>query len=164
MGVSTLMTGCSVTVAGTPQRVTEAAASEHGYGYANERCGLLSDVTVQGIVGSDKLVRPYSGAVCQYVLTRHSTFVDVVYSWFETGTLERERTLAQTHKAQITDLVVQRRQAFVARGAVTGNGCSAAAATNPGVATWWVQTRGDAGIDPCRVAQALLDKTLSADL
>jgi hypothetical protein len=165
--VMTLMTvaGCSATVAGTPQRATESAASsEHEYGYADERCGLLSDITVQGIVGADKVLRPYSGAVCQYVLTRHSTFVDVVYSWFETGSLERERTMARTNKAQVTDVVIQRREGFVARRPVTDNACSATATTNPGVATWWVQARGDAGVDPCRVAQALLDKTLSSDL
>jgi len=157
--------GCSVTVAGTPQRVTDdAARSEHEYGYAADRCGMLSDVTVQGIVGGDKLLRPYSGAVCQYVLVRHSTFIDVTYSWFETGSLERERKMAQTNTAQITDMVVQRREGFIARSSVTGNACSATATTNPGVATWWVQTRGDAGIEPCRVAQALLDKTLSSDL
>jgi hypothetical protein len=165
--VWTLMTvvGCSVTVAGTAQRVTDdAAVSEHGYGYANDRCGLLSDITVQGIVGGERVLRPYSGAVCQYVLMRQSTFVDVTYSWFETGSLDRERMLAQTNKAQITDIVIQRRQAFLARRSETGNACSATAATNPGVAGWWVQTRGDAGIDPCHVAQALLDKTLSSDL
>ena len=161
----TLMTvvGCSVTVAGTPQRVTDAAPSERGYGYANDRCGLLSDVTVQGIVGGDRVLRPYSGAVCQYIVTRQSTFVDVVYSWFESGSLERERGVAQANKAQITEIVIQRRQGFIARRP-DGDACSVTAATNPGVASWWVQARSDAGIDPCHVAQALLDKTLSTEL
>jgi Protein of unknown function (DUF3558) len=167
MAVSTLMTvgGCAVTVAGTPQRVTEnAAAAERGYGYADERCGLLSDATVREIVGGERALRPYSGAVCQYIVTRHSAIVDVTYSWFEAGSLDRELALAKTNKAQVSNMVIQRREAFIARRSVTGTSCSATAATNPGVASWWVQTRGDAGIDSCRVAQALLDKTLSSEL
>ncbi|HUM00612.1 MAG TPA: DUF3558 family protein, partial [Mycobacterium sp.] len=107
---------------------------------------------------------PYSGAVCQYVLRRQSTIIDLTYSWFETGSLERERDLAESNKAQITDAVVERHQAFLARRSVTGNGCSATAATNPGVASWWVQIRGDAPTDPCQVAQTLLSKTLSSDM
>lgn len=167
MVVSALMTavGCSRTVTGSAQRAVDApTASSRGYGYTDDRCGLLHDSTVQEIVGADELVRPYSGAVCQYVLTRQSTVIDLTYSWFETGSLERERDLAESNKAQITDAVVERHQAFLARRSVTGNGCSATAATNPGVASWWVQIRGDAPTDPCQVAQTLLSKTLSSDM
>ena len=109
----------------------------------------MQDITVQQIVGADKVVRPYSGAVCQYILTKQSTVIDLTYSWFETGSLDRERELAGANKAQITDVVVERHQAFLARRAVTGNACSATAATNPGVASWWVQIRGEA-TDPCQ--------------
>ena len=70
--------------------------------------------------------RPYSGAVCQYVLERDSgpdvgagappaTTIDVTFSWFETGNLDRERTLAEQRGAQITDKVVERHHAFLAR-------------------------------------------------
>jgi hypothetical protein len=157
--------GCSRTVAGAPQRVTEKAnVADHGYGYTSDRCGLLEDITVQELIEADSLVRPYSGAVCQYILMRQSTVVDLTYSWFETGSLERERALAQANKAQISDALVERHQAFMARRSVTGNACSATAATSPGVASWWVQIRSDAPIDPCQKAQELLSKTLSSDL
>jgi hypothetical protein len=157
--------GCSRTVAGNPLRVTEKVhADEHGYGYSEDRCGLLADITVEELIGADKVVRPYSGAVCQYILMKQSTFIDLTYSWFETGRLDRERELAQANKAQITDAVVERHQAFMARRAVTGNACSATAATNPGVASWWVQIRGEAPIDPCQKAQELLSRTLASDL
>lgn len=157
--------GCSRTVAGTPLRVTEQAnADEHRYGYTDDRCGLLEDITVQQLVGADKVVRPYSGAVCQYILMKQSAVIDLTYSWFETGGLDRERELARANEAQITDALVERHQAFMARRAVTGNACSATAATNPGVASWWVQIRGEAPIDPCQKAQELLSKTLASDL
>jgi hypothetical protein len=157
--------GCARTVAGTPQRVMEKAnVADHGYGYTADRCGLLEDVTVQQVLGADDVVRPYSGAVCQYILMRQSTVIDLTYSWFEAGSLDRERALAQTNRAQITDALVERHQAFMARQTVTGNACSATAATSPGVASWWVQIRGAAVIDPCQKAQELLSKTLSSDL
>lgn len=167
MVASALMTavGCSRTVTGSAQRAIDSGdASAHGYGYTDDRCGLLQDSTVQEIVGAEQLVRPYIGAVCQYVLMRQSTVIDVTFSWFETGNLERERGLAESNRAQITDVVVERHQAFLARRSVTGNACSATAATNPGVASWWVQVRGDAVPDPCQAAQALLAKTLSSDM
>ena len=166
MIVSTLMTviGCSHAVSGTARRIAhDDGASERGYGYSNGRCGMLQDISVQQVVGANRVVRPYSGAVCQYVLTRASTFIDVTYSWFESGTLERERGVAQSNRAQISDVVIHSHQAFVARRPVTDNACSATGATNPGVASWWVQIRGGSPTDPCQVAQTLLAKTLSAD-
>jgi hypothetical protein len=167
MVVATIMAavGCSHTVSGTAQRTThDDGASERGYGYTPDRCGLLQDATVAQIVGVEQLVRPYTGAVCQYVLTKAPTTIDLTYSWFETGSLDRERGLAASNKAQITDIVVERRPAFLARRSVTGNACSATVATNPGVASWWAQVRGEWGTDPCQIAQALLARTLSSDL
>lgn len=157
--------GCADTVSGTAQRATQdAGASERGYGYTPDRCGLLQDASVRQIVGADQLVRPYTGAVCQYVLRKASTTIDLTYSWFQTGSLDRERGLAASNNAQITDIMVEHRQAFLARRSITGNACSATVATNPGVASWWVQIRGDWPTDPCQIAQTLLARTLSSDL
>ncbi len=153
---------CTRVVPGTPERATVGVgASDRGYGFAEDRCGLLLDGTVQEIVGAKDVVRAYSGAVCQYLLRRGPAVTDVTFFWFESGTLERERSVASQRNAQITDVVVQRHDGFLAR---SGSGCAATAATNPGVASWWVQFRGEAGSDPCATAQKLLDKTLSADL
>jgi Protein of unknown function (DUF3558) len=158
-------TSCTRTVTGSAQRAV--GSDDHGakgYGFALDRCGLLLDNTVAQVVGADKVVRPYSGAVCQYVMSRAGTVVDATFSWFESGTLDRERNLAQQNHAQMHDVVVQRHQGFLARRSVTGNACSATAATNPGVASWWVQIRGDVSADPCKDAQNLLAKTLTANM
>ncbi|MBV9512756.1 MAG: DUF3558 domain-containing protein [Mycobacteriaceae bacterium] len=156
--------GCSRTISGAAHRAThQGGVSERGYGYADNRCGLLLDSTIQQVVGADYVVRPYSGAVCQYMLMQASTFIDVTYSWFETGSLDRERRVAQANRAEVIDVEIENRQAFLARRSVTGAGCSATAATIPGVASWWVQIRGDSSTDPCRLAQTLLAKTLASD-
>jgi uncharacterized protein DUF3558 len=161
-----------VTVAGCAQTVTGSARRSHpavpdpdrSYGYVDDRCGLLEDSSIQEMLGAESVVRPYSGAVCQYVLERDSTTIDVVFSWFESGNLDRERGLAQKRGAQITEKVIERHQAFLARRDTNGAGCAATAAAGPGVLSWWVQLRDRAGADTCTDAEKLLAATLSAEL
>ena len=53
---------------------------DRSYGYVDNRCGLLEDSSIQEMLGAKNVVRPYSGAVCQYVLERGSNaVVDVVF-------------------------------------------------------------------------------------
>src|SRR5262245_48553738 len=83
--------GCSATVSGTAQRALPGVPDpDRNYGYVDDRCGLLADSSVQQTLDADHIVRPYSGAVCQYVLMRGNTTIDVTFSWFETGNLDRE--------------------------------------------------------------------------
>lgn len=159
------VSGCSQTVSGTARRAQPGVPDPNrSYGYIDDRCGLLLDSSIQEVIGADNVVRPYSGAVCQYVLSRQSAMIDVTFSWFETGNLDRERALAQERGAQISDTVVERHQAFLARRPTTGSACSATAAAGPGVLSWWVQFRGQASGDPCKDAEKLLSRTLSSDL
>jgi len=157
--------GCSQTVSGTARRAQPGVPDpDRSYGYVDDRCGLLLDSSIQEILGADNVARPYSGAVCQYVLSRQSSMVDVTFSWFETGSLGREHTLAQQRGAQITDVVVERHQAFLARRSTTSVACSATAAAGSGVLSWWVQVRGQMSGDPCQDAQKLLSATLSSEM
>ena len=158
--------GCAQTVSGNAQRVHPAVPDpDRSYGYVDNRCGLLEDSSIQQVLGAANVVRPYSGAVCQYMLERDkSTTIDVVFSWFETGSVDRERTLAEQRGAKVTEEVVERHQAFMARRDTNGAGCSATAAAGPGVLSWWVQTRTRTDADPCKDAAKLLAATLSSDL
>jgi hypothetical protein len=170
--VAAVVAGCSSTVSGTPRRAQPAVPDPtRSYGYAEDRCGLLLDGTVQETLAADHVVRPYSGAVCQYVLTRGDggsgtpRVIDVTFSWFESGSLERERELAAERGATITDADVERHEAFLARRDTTGAACSATAAAGTGVLSWWVQYRGDTrDADPCPEAEKLLSATLRSDL
>ncbi|MEO3760916.1 DUF3558 domain-containing protein [Mycobacterium sp. B14F4] len=157
--------GCAETVDGSAQRARSAVPDpDRSYGYVDDRCGLLVDETVQETLGADSVMRPYSGAVCQYVLFRGDSTVDATYSWFQTGTLDRERALAAQRGAKVTDAVVERHEAFTARRDITGAACSATAAAGSGVLSWWVQFRGPAAGDPCAEAEKLLSATLRADM
>ena len=168
--------GCVQQVGGIAQPVRAAGAdgyadAERGYGYTDNRCGLLTDDSVQSILAVDDVVRPYSGAVCQYVLTRGEAMIDATFAWFDSGDLGRERALALDRGAEVSDTVIERRTAFLARRDITGSACAATAAAGGGVLSWWVQVRGGggksgdpSGVDACPDAQKLLSATLRSDL
>jgi Protein of unknown function (DUF3558) len=157
--------GCSQTVSGTARRAPFAVPDPNrSYGYVDDRCGLLVDSSIQQAIGADHIVRPYSGAVCQYVLARGSAMVDVTFSWYETGSLDRERALATERGAKVTDTDIERHNAFLARRDMNGAACSATAAAGSGVLSWWVQYRGKSSGDPCADAEKLLSATLRSDL
>jgi hypothetical protein len=167
--------GCAQQVDGVaqPARSLDADA-ERSYGYIDNRCGLLTDDSVQGLLAADDVVRPYSGAVCQYILTRQDALVDVTFAWFDTGDLDRERAVAAGRGAEVGDTVVERRPAFLARRDTTGVACAATAAAGGGVLSWWVQVRDrgersdgerlNGDVDPCLDAEALLSATLKSDM
>jgi hypothetical protein len=157
--------GCSQTVVGTAQRARPGVPDpDRNYGYVDNRCGLLADETIQQTLGAESVVRPYSGAVCQYVLTRQAGLVDVVFSWFQSGSIDRERGLAAQRGAKITDTDIERHPAFLAELTGEDAACSATAAAGTGVLTWWVQFRPRVGGEPCQAAEKLLAATLSSDL
>jgi Protein of unknown function (DUF3558) len=158
--------GCSETVGGTARRAQPGVPDPNrSYGYVDDRCGLLVDGSIQEVIGADDVVRPYSGAVCQYVLSRGSSaMIDVAFSWFETGSIDRERALAKERGATVTEKVVERHEAFLARRDTTGAACSATAAAGTGVLSWWVQFRGQTTGDPCTDAEKLLSATLQSDM
>jgi Protein of unknown function (DUF3558) len=157
--------GCSQTVSGIARRAQPGVPDPNrSYGYVDDRCGLLVDGSIQQTIGADHIVRPYSGAVCQYVLARGSAMVDVTFSWYEAGSLDRERGLAAQRGATIADKIVERHQAFLARRDTTGAACSATAAAGTGVLSWWVQFRGQHNGDPCKDAEKLLTATLQSDM
>lgn len=164
--------GCSSTVSGAARRALPGVPDpDRSYGYVDNRCGLLTDASVQEVLGADHVVRPYSGAVCQYVLMRGTgpdvggtSTIDVIFSWFETGSLDRERALAGERGATVTETDIERHKAFLARRDTTGVACSATAAAGAGVLSWWVQLRDQSSGDPCKEAEKLLSATLRSDL
>lgn len=158
------VSGCAHTVTGTAERETaDVPDPDRDYGYVADRCGLLEDSTVAETLAADEVVRPYSGAVCQYVLARGQDMIDVTYSWFKSGDIGRERTLAAERGAEVKDTVIERHPAFVARRNTPAS-CSATAAAGTGVLSWWVQFRAPRTDDPCAAAEKLLSATLASDM
>jgi hypothetical protein len=161
--VTVAVVACSQTVGGTAERASPGVPNpDRSYGYVDDRCGLLHDDSVKDLLRAKALVKPFSGAVCQYLLSVDDGLVDVVFSWFDKGALDRERRVATDRGSRITDADVERHPAFLAQRPDNPKACSATAAAGHGVLTWWVQFRPQAG-DACAAAEKLLAATLSAD-
>ncbi|WP_293235583.1 DUF3558 domain-containing protein [Mycolicibacterium sp.] len=164
MAVTAAVAGCSQTVGGTAERVRPGEPdADRSYGFVDDRCGLLHDDSIKDLLGAVSVVKPFSGAVCQYLLTTDGGLIDVVFSWFEEGSIARERGVATDRGARITDVDVARHPAFLAQRPDAADACSATAAAGSGVLTWWVQFRPGAD-EPCAAAEKLLSATLSANL
>jgi hypothetical protein len=156
---------CTQTVDGDAERARpEVPDPDRSYGYVDDRCGLLLDDTVKDLLEAETVTRGYSGAVCQYVLSTPGGLIDVVYTWFESGTFDRERDLADSRGESVTDQVIVRHPAFLAQRPDNAAACAATAAAGTGVLSWWVQYRPHAGEDPCAAAEKLLSATLSGDM
>jgi len=161
--VTVAVAACSQTVPGTAERPpADPPDEQRSYGYVDDRCGLLDDDAVRDLLGANNVVRPFSGAVCQYVLATDRGLIGVVFSWFDRGTLARERAVAAERGSRITDVELTRQPAFLARRPDNPDACSATVDAGSGVLTWWVQHR-PGGDDACRDAEKLLIATLSAD-
>ncbi len=169
------VTGCSQTVSGTARRANFGVPDPNrSYGYVDDRCGLLADSAIQQAIGADQIVRPYSGAVCQYVLSRGSgpdvgaaapaVMIDVTFAWYRIRQPRPGTRAGHARGATITEKVVERHRAFLARRDTTGAACSATAAAGTGVLSWWVQYRGQHNGDPCSDAEKLLTATLLSDM
>lgn len=155
---------CTQSVGGTAERSRPRVPdSDRSFGYVDGRCGLLHDDSIQRLLGAKTIVKPYSGAVCQYVLTTDEGLADVVFSGFDKGSFDRERDLAAERGSRITHEYVERHPAFVAQRPDNPKACAATAGAGSGVLTWWVQFRPRAD-DPCGAAAKLLSATLLADL
>ena len=161
--IAVVVTACGHTVGGVaePARVT-VSASEGGYGFADDRCGLLDDDSLRELLRASSVVKTFAGAVCQYVVSTDAGALDVVFTWFVRGTVDRERDVAVGRGARVRDVVVARQPAFVAQRPSAPNACAATAAAGAGAVTWWVQFRQRSG-DACAHAETLLTATLSAD-
>ncbi|EHI11762.1 DUF3558 family protein [Mycolicibacterium thermoresistibile] len=164
---------CTRTVDGAAERIRFDAAGGDGpgaglgYDVDGDRCGLLADSTIADLLAAEHVTKAYHGPVCQYVLIRADAPLDVTYSWFASGSLQRERRLAEERGAEIRDTTLHRHPGFFARRDVTGTACAATAGlgtddSGRGVLSWWVQHRGRSDGDPCADAERLLAATLSA--
>lgn len=163
--VAVLTAACTQTVAGDAERARPAVPDpDKSYGYLDDRCGLLLDDTVKDLLEAETVTRGYSGAVCQYVLSTPNGLIDVIYTWFESGSFDRERDLATSRGARVTDEVIVRHPAFLAQRPDNAAACGATAAAGTGVLSWWVQYRPHAGEDVCAAAEKLLSATLSGDM
>lgn len=162
MAVAVLLTGCARSIEG--RAVPEGAG---GGGPSAEftklltECDAVSDEQLAETVGATGVFRGFFGAICRWDGDGPTGVVKVTFNWFETGTLEHERSAAEELGYTVENTTVEGRRALQLRRPDDPLSCGiSAGASTTGIFGWWVHyTAG--GADPCEAAATLARLTLN---
>ncbi len=86
--------------------------------------------------------------------------VDITRFWFEQGSLDNERTVAEQLEYQIESRSIAGIQSIVMRPSDPNGACGVASDAAGGVVGWWVNPQTP-GIDACGMAIKLMELTLA---
>ena len=161
-----LVTGCSQTVEGTAARagagdVPRNNDSERQYPNLLKECDVLTEDILAETVGADPLdiQSTFVGAVCRWQAANPAGLVDITRFWFEQGSLDHERQIAQELNYDIEDRSIAGIQSIVMRPN-DPNGACGVASDAAGVVGWWINPQTP-GIDACGMATKLMELTLA---
>lgn len=161
-----MLTGCSQTVEGAAARAGSADVprnndSQRQYPNLLKECDVLTEDILAETVGADPLdiQSTFVGAVCRWQAANPSGLVDITRFWFELGSLDHEREVAQELNYDIEDRSIAGIQSIVMRPN-DPNGACGVASDAAGVVGWWVNPQAP-GIDACGMAIKLMELTLA---
>ncbi len=161
MAACLVITGCSRTVHG------DAAAGGAGEGpaaqkYAKllEECAVVPEDAIAQITGVQVVWGTFSGAVCRWRSLDGAA--DIQLNWFETGTLEREKAVAERLGYTAEPVRVSGALAYVLHPGNDPSSCGALGrAGGAGVIGWWVHSTP---AEPCEAARKLLELSVNRTL
>lgn len=112
----------------------------------------------------------YIGAICRWI-TGSDLNVEITYSWFESGTLEREKSVNQKLGFEVKDTHFQHRPAIIVRSSPQ-HGCGfvtnyydQSKTPKLGVIQFWVQNKTEGSeADACTIARRIMDIALGEAL
>jgi hypothetical protein len=164
----TVVTGCSRSVAGNPVRagsgdVPRNNKSEQQYPNLLKECEVLTTDILAKTVGADPLdiQSTFVGAICRWQAANPAGLIDISRFWFEQGSLNNERKVAQGLKYQIESRSIDGVDSIVMRPN-DPNGSCGVASDAAGVVGWWVNPQAP-GIDACGQAIKLMELTLATN-
>ncbi|MGN0042906.1 DUF3558 domain-containing protein [Rhodococcus sp. (in: high G+C Gram-positive bacteria)] len=159
---ATVLTGCSRTIEG--RAVQEGAG---GGGNTEEftrlltECDAVADPQIAEAVGAEAVYRGFFGAICRWEGDGPGGVVKVTFNWFETGSLDHERSAAEHLGYTVENTTVEGRRALQMRRPDDPSSCGVSSgASTTGIFGWWVQYQGG-GPDPCEAAATLARLTLN---
>jgi hypothetical protein len=158
------LSGCARTVDGVAMKAgTGGSRGGSAQQYPNllKECDVLTTDILAKTVGADPLdiQSTFVGAICRWQALSTTGLVDITRFWFEQGSLENERKVAETYKYEIESRAINGIAAIVMRGSDPGGGCGVAADA-AGVVGWWVNPQTP-GADACAQAIKLMELTLA---
>ncbi|CAJ1498638.1 DUF3558 domain-containing protein [[Mycobacterium] burgundiense] len=159
-----ILSGCASTVDGTAVKAGAGPRNnESAETYPNllKECDVLTTDVLAETVGADPtaIQSTFVGAVCRWQANSQTGLVDITRFWFELGSLDNERRVAEELNYQIEDRRVAGVASIVMRMGDANGGCGVASDA-AGVVGWWVNPQAP-GVDACGQAIKLMELTLA---
>jgi hypothetical protein len=165
----TVLTGCANTVDGTAMKAGSGSTTRNDNSaqqYPNllKECDVLTSDVLAKTVGADPLdiQSTFVGAVCRWQAANPAGLIDITRLWFEQGSLDNERKVAEALKYQIESRSINGIASIVMRVPGDPNGGCGVASDAAGVVGWWVNPQAP-GIDACAQAIKLMELTLATN-
>jgi hypothetical protein len=163
-----VLTGCSKSIGGTAVKaggggVPRNNNSEQQYPNLLKECEVLTTDILAKTVGADPLdiQSTFVGAICRWQAANPAGLIDITRFWFEQGSLNNERKIAEGLKYQIESRSIAGVDSIVMRPN-DPNGACGVASDAAGVVGWWVNPQAP-GIDACGQAIKLMELTLATN-
>jgi hypothetical protein len=159
--------GCSHAVSGTAVKAGAENPrnnnSEQQYPNLLKECDVLTSDVLAKTVGADPLdiQSTFVGAVCRWQAANPAGLIDITRFWFEQGSLDNERKVAENLKYQIESRSIAGVQSIVMHPNDPNGACGVASDAG-GVVGWWVNPQAP-GIDACGMAIKLMELTLATN-
>jgi Protein of unknown function (DUF3558) len=161
-------TGCTRSVGGNPVKagagdVPRNNTSEQQYPNLQKECEVLTTDVLAKTVGADPqdIQSTFVGAICRWQAANPGGLIDITRFWFEQGSLDNERKVAEFLKYQIENRAIAGVPSIVMKPN-DPNGSCGVASDAAGVVGWWVNPQVP-GIDACAQAIKLMELTLSTN-
>jgi hypothetical protein len=161
-------TGCTRSVGGTAHKagagdVPRNNTSEQQYPNLQKECEVLTTDVLAKTVGADPqdIQSTFVGAICRWQAANPAGLIDITRFWFEQGSLDNERKVAEFLKYQIENRAIAGVPSIVMKPN-DPNGSCGVASDAAGVVGWWVNPQVP-GIDACGQAIKLMELTLSTN-
>lgn len=169
LAATMMLVGCSRDVsgqavkAGTGGNTPRNNNSAETYPNLLKECDVLTTDVLADTVGADPLdiQSTFVGALCRWQALNPSGLVDITRFWFEQGSLDNERQVAEFLQYQVESRAVAGVQSIVMRPS-DGSGACGVASDAAGVVGWWVNPQTP-GTDPCGMAIKLMELTLNTN-
>ncbi|CAN5246103.1 DUF3558 domain-containing protein [soil metagenome] len=161
-----LVTGCARSVDGTAVKAGAGPRnndSQQNYPNLLKECDVLTTDILAKTVGADPadIQSTFVGAVCRWQAANPAGLVDITRFWFEQGSLDNERTVAQALNYQIEDKRIAGVDSIIMHTS-DPNGACGVASDAAGVVGWWINPQAP-GIDACGQATKLMELTLATN-
>jgi hypothetical protein len=161
-------TGCTRSVGGTAHKagagdVPRNNTSEQQYPNLQKECEVLTTDVLAKTVGADPqdIQSTFVGAICRWQAANPGGLIDITRFWFEQGSLDNERKVAEFLKYQIENRAIAGVPSIVMKPN-DPNGSCGVASDAAGVVGWWGNPQVP-GIDACAQAIKLMELTLSTN-